>query len=319
MDRSAFLTFVGHVTDDGEHMLVTGLNGEVRLRGTPDELQAVRDLLRAMDGYAAAGSLVGGGATMQSQQEALLTALEDVGAVLNRGRAWSWFHAISSNPSTVPICRDPMTAYDLPRLALGGDAVNVVQAPAAPSQLDELAHQRRSVDLYSAALTPAASLRSAIRLATDAYMPRPDGSRPAASGGALYPLHFWVVGSDDVAVPKRILGIDHDHCHVKQCGEIGLADLQKMFVPDHGVAAALDRGAAVIVIAADPRRVTHKYGNRGWRYALMECGAVMHHIMLAATSRKEAIRPIGGYYDAALGKAVCDPALPLLTIFVAVE
>jgi nitroreductase len=105
---------------------------------------------------------------------------------------------------------------------------------------------------------------------------------------------------------------------VRKRGEISLEDLRQMFVSDPDVATALDRGAAVIVIAADPSRIIHKYGNRGWRYALIECGAVMHHIMLAATSHKEAVRPIGGYFDLLLQQAVCDQALPLLTFLVMV-
>ena len=106
------------------------------------------------------------------------------------------------------------------------------------------------------------------------------------------------------------LSIDHDGEVVEQ-GEIGVAHLQQMFVPDPGVAMAFDRGAAVIVIAADPRRITHKYGSRGWRYALMECGAVMHHIMLTAAARDEITRPIGSYFDLPLQQAVCDPAAAL--------
>ena len=103
--------------------------------------------------------------------------------------------------------------------------------------------------------------------------------RPVASGGALYPLHFWVLGSDGDAAMRQVLSIDHDRGEVKKHGEISVAHLQQMFVPDPGVAMAIDRGAAVIVIAADPRRITYKYGSRGWRYALMECGSghASHH------------------------------------------
>jgi nitroreductase len=211
---------------------------------------------------------------------------------------------------------DPLAAYDLPRLTASGDQHCDDLEAIGSTPIDVIAAARASADLSSAAINPGGSTKAATRLAVCSYLLRADGRRPVASGGALYPLHFWVLGSEGDAAMRQILAIDHDRGEVKKRGEISLEHLQRMFVPDSGVAMALDRGAAVIVIAADPRRITHKYGSRGWRYALMECGAVMHHIMLAATARDETTRPIGGYFDLLLQQAVCDPALPLLTILV---
>jgi hypothetical protein len=319
LDQQAFPVFAGRAVDNGDYIVVTGPTGELRIEGIPEELRAIQDLLRAMDGQTSMNSLLNSSGMAPADQAALLRAAGDIGAILDWGRAWHWFHKMSSNPPSVQSADDPMTAYDMPRLALNEDSPVIGDACPDPAWVDGLACERRSADLESTAVAPAASLRSAIRLAVNAYLPGVDGHRPAASGGALYPLHFWVIGAADATAPRDILGIDHDHGRIRQCGHISLAELRSMFVPDHALTSALDRGAAVIVIAADPRRVTRKYGNRGWRWALMECGAVMHHMTLAATSRKEAIRPIGSYYDVPLTEAVCGPALPLLTIVVAVQ
>lgn len=319
MDRGAYLSFVGHVADEGDHILVVGPTGEVRLEGTPGELQAARDLISGLDGFTPLGSLVHGDGEVQVALDAFLGALGEVGALLDQARAWFWFHELSSNPPIAPVAPDPMAAYDMPRLSISGSPCVADLGRLERSWVDVLACERQSADLGSAAIAPDVSLRSAIRLAGEAYMPRLDDRRPVASGGALYPLHFWVVGTDDLAAPRQVLGIEHDEGKVRRTGAVTLQDLQGLFVPDPDVAVALDRGAAVIVIAADPRRVTHKYGNRGWRFALMECGAVMHHITLAAACRNEAVRPIGGYFDLAVQRAICDPALPVLTVFVAAE
>jgi hypothetical protein len=319
MNRDAHLTFMGHIAAGEGHLLITGPTGEVRIEGEPGELLAVRDLLRQLTGLVPLGSLIGESGELHAEQEAVLDALERTGSLLDRGRAWYWFHELSANPPAVPVPHDPMTAYSMPRLAVSGNQYAEGPDTCNQAPVDVLASNRQSADLWRAAVAPGASLNSAIWLATSAYVLRPDGRRPVASGGALYPLHFWVIGGGDLAAPRRVLGIDHDHGVVRDGGELSLDDLQQLFVPDPEVAAVLERGAAVIVIAADPRRVTHKYGNRGWRFAMIECGAVMHHIMLAAASRKTSVRPIGGYFDLPVQRVVCDPALPLLVLLVMAE
>jgi len=319
VDLSAYLTFLGHIADNEDHLLVVGPAGEVRIEGNRAELRAVRNLILGLDGFTALGSLIDDDSEVQTQHEDVLDALSKVGALLDQARGWHWYHEVSSNPPPVPLGHDPMGAYSLPRLAVTGNPCSTELDRLGGTEVDALACARRSADLCSATMTPHASLRSAIRLAANVYIRQPDGRRPVAAAGALYPLHFWIVGSSDLGTPRQILAIDHDQRTMTKSGEIGLKDLQDLFVPDPDVAGALDRGAAVIVVAADPSRVTQKYGNRGWRYTLMECGAVMHHITLSATSRKEKTRPIGGYFDALLQRAICDPALPLLTIFVMAE
>lgn len=318
LDRETFLTFVGHLSDEDDCLVITGRTGRVALLGTAEELRDVRAFLRAMDGFAPLSELPKGSEPFLSQRKALLSALNNIGAILDLARGWSWFHDLSSNPPTVPMIHDPMAAYDMPRMAIVDGDHEIKEVYSELTIVDELAGTRHSAELQFVAAAPYASLRSAIRLALNAYTPKSNGHRPAASGGALYPLHFWVVGSENLTSTRDVLGIDHDRDHVKYTGKIELKELRQLFVPDPAVETALDRGAAIIVIAADPRRITHKYGNRGWRYAFIECGAVMHHIMLAAASRGEAVRPIAGYYDAALRSAVSHPALPLLTILVAV-
>lgn len=315
-DPSACLSFIGSLTLTQDHILVAGPNGEFRIDGNRDDLAAAHDLIRGLDGHTPLGSLVPDDARRRAEFGTLLGSLGQIGALLDLGEAWRLFHELSSNPPFLPVAHDPMTANELPRLAFGGTTAAADLDGLDPTSLDALAGYRRSADLPATALAPRASLRAAIRLAANAYLPQPDGRRPVASGGGLYPLHFWVIGSADAAAPRQVFAIDHDHGKLGDRGEVSLADLRALFMPDPEVAAVLRRGAAVIVIAADPRRVIRKYGNRGWRFALMECGAVMHQIMLAAAHRKEAVRPVGGFMDAAMRQAICDPALPLLTILV---
>ena len=121
VDQGAFLVFAGHVVDNGDHIVVAGPGGEVRLEGTSEELQAGKDLLRVLDGRTPVSSLPGSPAMARADQEFLSRAASDVGAIMDWGRAWHWFHEISSNPPYVWPAHDPLTAYDMPRLAVNAD------------------------------------------------------------------------------------------------------------------------------------------------------------------------------------------------------
>jgi nitroreductase len=298
------------------YISIKGPGGEIRIEGSPSELLAVQDLIRSLNEGPMSILPAEGDAQVRLQMDSVLEALDKVGALLSFESAWRWFHKISSNPPVDLLMIDPEAAYALPRLHVAGVPYSGNLGFAEEMPLDRLARERQSAKLDEAIVSPSASFRSAVRLAFASYRLQPDGRRAVASGGALYPLHFWIVGSNQIAAQREILSIDHDAEAMVNCGNIELDELQSVFVYDPGVMVALERGAAVIIIAADPSRVTMKYGNRGWRFALMECGAVMHHILLSAAARKEGIRPIGGYFDRRMERTICHPALPLIAILV---
>ncbi|MBM9510470.1 nitroreductase family protein [Actinacidiphila acididurans] len=246
----------------------------------------------------------------------LIVALEHIGAVTGGRDSWRRFHAASSSPVRLPAGHDPFLAYDMPRMTVTGAPALEPKPVEDPARIDELASRRRSADLGSVVPRPAASLEAAIGLAYGAYRPQTGGHRAVASGGALYPLHFWVIGADDAGAPRRILAVDHDRAAVLEAGTVDAGELPRLFGPEPGVLRALDQGAAAVLIAADPTRTVHKYGDRGWRFALMECGAAMHHISLAATALGLAVRPIGGFDDRAVQALLSGPAVPLLFLVV---
>jgi hypothetical protein len=180
----AHLSLVGYLVVKEDHILIIGPAGEVRIDGSFDELRMVQDFIRRMDGFTPLSSLISGDGQEKEQQEALLTALSRVGALLDRAEAWRWFHELSSNPPVVPTVDDPMAAYSLPRLAVSGIPYSADLDCLDQTSVDILASHRESADLRSLAVTPDASLNSAVRLATNAYLPRRDGRRPVASDGA---------------------------------------------------------------------------------------------------------------------------------------
>lgn len=311
----ASVKLIGNVEDDGKTITIRGRIGSVSIKGSSDELASVRHTIEVLRG-GSQPSQAGYDNTTATKGGSLLSALEEIEAVVDLSRAWAWFQRITSIPDTIPLGHDPMTAYDMPRLTVAGQPCDF-EVRVEKCVVDEIAARRHSAYLEEMSAEPQASLKAAAHLAMNAYTLRTDGHRPVAAGGALYPLHFWVIGADADESSRRILVLDTDRGTVSQSATITPKECQELFLPDPGVRSALTRGAAVIVIAADSRRVTHKYGNRGWRYAYMECGSVTHHMTLSAAAFGYEIRPYAGFYDEVIQDRIGSQVHPLLTVFVA--
>ena len=59
-----------------------------------------------------------------------------------------------------------------------------------------------------------------------------------------------------------------------------------------------------LCITADFEELIAKYGERGYRFALIESGHLAQNIMLVAESMNLNMVALGGYYDKALAKLI---------------
>jgi SagB-type dehydrogenase family enzyme len=119
--------------------------------------------------------------------------------------------------------------------------------------------------------------------------------RPAPSGGGLYPLELYVI-------VRAIDGLDPGVYHYFPIGTL-LEQLRDAEVPRQlltylfmGQFYAAD-AAAIIVTTAVPSRSLGKYGDRGYRYLLLEAGHVAQNINLAAASCGLGACNLGGFFD----------------------
>lgn len=64
------------------------------------------------------------------------------------------------------------------------------------------------------------------------------------------------------------------------------------------------KSSMIIILSATFERVITKYGNRGYRYLLMEAGHIGQNIQLTSTALKIGSCPLGGYYDDAINKLI---------------
>jgi SagB-type dehydrogenase family enzyme len=118
--------------------------------------------------------------------------------------------------------------------------------------------------------------------------------RCVPSGGGLYPLELYVVAARVERLPAGLYHYDprsHELC------DLGRADClasvkRAVFIPE-----AMDNAAAVFVLTAVFGRSKIKYGERAYRFSLLEAGHVMQNICLAATALRLGACPVGGFVD----------------------
>jgi SagB-type dehydrogenase family enzyme len=99
---------------------------------------------------------------------------------------------------------------------------------------------------------------------------------------------------------RRVDGLGSDLHHYDPLRDA--LELMRSFAPAEleqltPAPAAIRDAAAVIVISAVFWRARFKYGQRGYRFALLEAGHVAQNILLGATALGFASVPLGGFFD----------------------
>lgn len=119
--------------------------------------------------------------------------------------------------------------------------------------------------------------------------------RTAPSGGALYPCEMYVFSRQSDLVP----GIYH-YCPRDHSLECISSDLrwEELFVPGTEPITA----SIVIAITASFQRAFFKYGERSYRFILLEAGAIAQNMALSACDLNLGTLPHGGYCDAEVEK-----------------
>jgi SagB-type dehydrogenase family enzyme len=147
-----------------------------------------------------------------------------------------------------------------------------------------------------------------------------DGGRPVPratpSAGGLYPLELY-------ALLRSATGLEPGTWHYtpithgleRMAGPIPSPTVRELFAGQAPVAEA----AAVVVMAAAVRRCMPKYGDRAYRYLLIEVGHAGQNVNLAAACLGLGSLDVGAFADLELGAALgLDPELQIPLYAVAV-
>ncbi|MCS7234163.1 MAG: SagB/ThcOx family dehydrogenase [Synergistetes bacterium] len=159
--------------------------------------------------------------------------------------------------------------------------------------LEEALLKRRSVRSY---IDKALSLEELSQLlwAANGITDTRRGFRTAPSAGALYPIDIYVV-------INRVTGVDKGvYRYLPKEHKLELLKLEDVSLKLYEAAlwqGPVKEASVVFILASFHERITWKYGQRGIRYAYIECGHICQNILLQATSLKLGAVPIGAFID----------------------
>ena len=121
--------------------------------------------------------------------------------------------------------------------------------------------------------------------------------RVVPSGGALYPLELYAVV---VNVEGLTPGVYHynafDH-HLEQLRATEAPAVRAQLEQMVTTGLNYEGVAVMLVITVTPLRATFKYGDRGFRLLLVECGHAAQNAYLSATALGVSACAIAGFYD----------------------
>ncbi|HEY8200229.1 MAG TPA: SagB/ThcOx family dehydrogenase [Actinomycetota bacterium] len=139
--------------------------------------------------------------------------------------------------------------------------------------------------------------------------------RPVPSAGSLYPLEIFVLATNTEGLEQGVYHYAPQFHALEQVAAMALsrAFLTYLFMGQYYAAAA----GAVIVLVAVVGRSLKKYGDRGYRYVLLESGHAAQNLNLAAASLGLGALNLGGFFDqelAALLGLSLEAEIPLYAI-----
>lgn len=167
-------------------------------------------------------------------------------------------------------------------------------AAVADSPLVAFMRRRRSQSGWGAGPISHSSVARMLR--GSAGRSGPDSfHRAAPSGGALYPIEMYVV---PLSVEALACGLYHYN---------PVADALECLWEDGGLGTKIAEATAypqivgqcglVVLLTAIFERTTIKYGERGYRFALLEAGHIAQNFCLLAQDEGLGARCLGGFYD----------------------
>lgn len=130
--------------------------------------------------------------------------------------------------------------------------------------------------------------------------------RAAPSAGALYPLDVYVVVGNN-CVNGIEAGVYRYLSGKHRLSAVSGGDVRDLVARASLSQKWMARAPVSLVITAEYRRITAKYGNRGVRYAMIEAGHIGQNVFLQAESLGLKAGIVGAFDDAGLNRALGIP------------
>jgi SagB-type dehydrogenase family enzyme len=176
--------------------------------------------------------------------------------------------------------------------------------PEAGRPFAELAHRRASARGFGPGSIALHALIRALDAAflvtrdnTDNDFPRPFRSVP--SGGALYPLEVYLHAARVEGLPAGLYHLDPED---RSLDVLRVGDQSMRIAPCMVQRDLFGAAAATLFLSAVFVRSVFKYGDRGYRFVLLEAGHAAQNLLLSAEDTDVGAVPIGGFLDRSLDR-----------------
>lgn len=208
----------------------------------------------------------------------------------------------------LPNAQPPLAQYAFEEMAAMSGAgkiypglprVSLAPAEQAAQTFPAVLRQRRSVRAFGSAPMSFEALSWVLDLSYGVTSESAHGGfvqryRAAPSAGALYPAEIYLYARNVVGLPQ---GLYHYSPVKRAVARICAGDL----TADVRAACArqdyVRQAAVTIFITGVFERTRRKYGERGYRYALLDIGHLGQNLCLAATAAGVAIMTTCGFFD----------------------
>lgn len=299
------------LSGDKKHILISTPDDSFEI----DSNDEIWKIIALCDGYNSLQTIAKQTGIKVDRVGDIIADLVDLKVVCDSTEQFLHFHNLSNNPArfwrdlTSEEISDHVNSAPLP--IKDGEVFNLTVDTSTP--VYTLGAARKSTRSFSHELLTKDQIGT---LLVNSYS---SNTTPVPSGGGLYPLKLYVlVTKDQSDLPKGYYEYDprHDTLTLFSQG-VDVEFLKHVYDSED-----LPYNASVfIVIAADLFRQPHKYANRGYRFTLMECGAVAQNITLSCVEQGISSCQLGGAMDELLKKELQldEPIYPLLSIAVGFE
>jgi SagB-type dehydrogenase family enzyme len=218
--------------------------------------------------------------------------------------------------TTFPAWRDHILAAEAAGAALPGEPRSYPGYPRWPLErvrrrwwvaLDGVLSRRRCLRTLQ---TEQPSRRVLSRLLQGSHgVTGPDHAGPVPSAGGLQALELYLAVLGPGCLPAGVYHYDRIGHHLSQITPgAGREDWQQR-VPS---LLQVEGGALLWLLVGDGERVVAKYGERGYRFLLLEAGHLMQNLCLLSASLGLATVPLGGYLEREIARELALPATDLV-------
>jgi SagB-type dehydrogenase family enzyme len=139
-----------------------------------------------------------------------------------------------------------------------------------------------------------------------------DGRRHHPSSGALYPIETYAVvhNVDGVEPGVYHYGVEHHELHQVRAGDF------RAYVIKHGLNQKfLGECAVVVYLTMIFQRMRFKYGERSYRYGVIEAGHLGQNLYLAATSLGLGACAVGAYDDDGINELLAIDGVEEVSVY----